>query len=161
MVNSGSSTYLTTAPDTTTYLASSAPSGTTPAPIIIDSNFKTNVGASGTVMIYLTGNCGENPQSIKDSAQAVAPATFSAEKPLLVYPTITTGQVTITGSNADLANAAIIVTDESGRSVYRMYNRGATTTFVNLNLGNLGNGLYFVRVATVSKLKVQKIILLK
>jgi len=159
-VKSGSSVFLTTEPDSVTYLVSSSPGGTPPA-IVIDSNFKTNIGDSGLLMIFLSRNCGQNPQAATDSARSVTPAALSTELPLLVYPTITNGQVTITGAAADLSNAAILVTDESGRAVYRSYNEGSMTTALTLNLGNLVKGIYFVRVSTATKIHIEKIIIQK
>ena len=78
---------------------------------------------------------------------------------LVIYPTVSSGAFTLTGSPADLNNANIIVVDESGRTVYSMYN--ATGTTIPLNLGNLSNGLYFVQIRQQNKGTTQKIIINK
>jgi hypothetical protein len=86
-------------------------------------------------------------------------ATGSQVVKLQVYPTVSSGRFTITGSAADLGNANISVTDESGQPVYRLYNTAATT--VNLDLGKLGNGLYFLQVRNSKGTTTQKIIIRK
>lgn len=76
----------------------------------------------------------------------------------LVYPTVSTGMVTVTGSQVDLGNADMLVVDQEGRIVYHLHNNGATT--VNLYLGNLSNGLYFLRVNNGNGfIRTQKIII--
>ena len=73
-----------------------------------------------------------------------------------IYPTVTSGLVNITGSPADLSNAAILVTDETGRVVYQTYNEGGTS--MSLNLGNLRSGLYFLQYRSSTRTTTQKII---
>jgi hypothetical protein len=75
---------------------------------------------------------------------------------LQIYPTISNGAFTISGSAADLENANIVVADESGQPVYRLHNGTATT--LNLNLGNLGSGIYFLQISNQSGSYIQKII---
>ena len=74
-----------------------------------------------------------------------------------VYPSVSTGTVNITGSIDDLANADITVTDESGRTVFRLHNGGQTNLI--LDLGNLKNGLYFLQCKGRTKFITQKIII--
>lgn len=83
----------------------------------------------------------------------------NANTPLQVYPTISTGGFTITGSAANVGNANILVTDESGREVYRLHNNGNTTIY--LDLSKLGKGLYFLQISNGSKTTTQKIIISK
>jgi|SRR5579872_4278018 len=140
---SGDSTYLSTFPDSTTTLIASAPSGSIGnAQIVLQSNFRTNVGDSGLFSAYI--------RTCTDSA-AVRPASlignradFAEASRLQVYPTVSTGLVTVAGNSTSLGNADILVVDESGHTVYHVHN-GENTT-VNLYLGNLTNGLYFIRV---------------
>lgn len=79
---------------------------------------------------------------------------------LHVFPTISAGTFTIAGSATDLTNAVILVTDEIGRTVYKLYNSNGNTT-LNLDLGKLGSGLYFLQVNNGVKSTTQKIIIQK
>jgi hypothetical protein len=63
----------------------------------------------------------------------------------------------ITGSLSDLENADIMVSDEAGRNVYRSHN--AENTTIQLDLGNLKNGLYFLQIRQGAKISNQKIII--
>ena len=87
-------------------------------------------------------------------------SAISSPTSFLVYPTVSTGVFTVTGSSTNLANADMLVVDEAGRTVYHLHNGGATT--VNLYLNNLENGLYFLRVNNgTGFIKIQKIIIMK
>ncbi len=102
--------------------------------------------------------------STRNAAQAGQAAKLnsadSSLSKLLIYPTVSTGVVTVTGSSASLGNADMLVVDESGRTVYHLHN-GENTT-VSLYLGHLANGLYFLRInngtgpVTVQKLIINK-----
>ncbi len=76
---------------------------------------------------------------------------------LQVYPTAGSGAVTITGSLSDLENADITVSDEAGRNVFRSHN--AVSTTIQLDLGNLNNGLYFLQIRQGTRITNQKIII--
>lgn len=76
---------------------------------------------------------------------------------LQVYPTASSGAFTITGSLSDLENADITVCDEAGRNVFRSHN--AENTTIQLDLGNLNNGLYFLQIRQGAKINNQKIII--
>jgi hypothetical protein len=81
----------------------------------------------------------------------------SAAAGLLVYPTISKGAVTITGSPASLSNAEIVVLSETGQVLLRQYNAAATT--LELNLGNMANGLYFIQIRQPAKVTTKKVII--
>ena len=99
-----------------------------------------------------------NPNAETRTAQTFG-AAGNADIPLQVYPTISAGGFTITGSVADVGNANILVTDESGRDVYRLHNTGNTT--IHLDLSKLGKGLYFLQISNGFKTTTQKIIISK
>jgi Secretion system C-terminal sorting domain len=105
-------------------------------------------------------NANPPPRINPDKQSPAVPQDQPVSTGLQIYPTISPGTFTITGASADLANAYILVTDESGRSVYRLYN-GAGNTTVKLNLSPLGSGLYFVQINNGSKTTTQKIIIQK
>jgi hypothetical protein len=95
------------------------------------------------------------------AGQAALPAwpdSLSGSK-LQIYPTVSSGVFTITGTPANLGNAIIIVADESGRIVYNMYN--STNTTISLDLGSLASGLYFVQIRQSTKAATMKIIINK
>jgi hypothetical protein len=104
-----------------------------------------------------------NTQAFTPRPLSAGPATLLASDSssrLRIFPTVSSGAFTIAGSGTDLTNASILVTDESGRAVYKLYNNNGSTT-VNLNLGMLGNGLYFVQINNGIKSTTQKIIISK
>jgi len=128
--------------------------GNSPRPDLFDST--DNLGAFFTIQSLAVDSTvlTAKPRAFTDPAPA-DPLTI----PLQVYPTISSGAFTVTGSAADLANANLLVVDESGRTVYRVHNDAGTT--VNLNLGKLGNGLYFLQINNGSKVTTQRIIINK
>jgi hypothetical protein len=137
--------------------ASIVPCGTNGATIIPDDYFD-------SLAIVSANQPGFDSTAISNqlrAGQAAIPASSDSlsGSNLQIYPTVSSGSVTITGSTANLANAAIVVFDESGRTVYSTYNAAGTT--IPLDLGNLVNGLYFVQVRQPAKVTTQKIIIIK
>jgi type IX secretion system substrate protein len=143
---SGDSSYLSTFPDSTTSLIASAPSASIGnAEIVLRNNFRTNVGETGTFSAYIQGCSDSTDSAALRPASVIGSRTdFAYASRLQVYPTMSTGLVTVAGNPTSLGNADILVVDESGHTVYHIHN-GANTT-VNLHLGSLSNGLYFIRV---------------
>jgi hypothetical protein len=158
-VGSRTSGYISASATGTTQLIAAAPSDSLSSAIIVFSdNFEANITTGLFTASIQT--CGDTGVSIVgDPLAKLSPAPLPASSQLLVYPTVGRGSVTITGSAANLANAAIVVFDESGRTVYSMYNVAGTT--ISLDLGNLVNGLYFVQIRQQSKVTTQKIIVMK
>lgn len=76
---------------------------------------------------------------------------------LRIFPTVSKGTVTVTGSLASLANANIIILSEIGQTMYQQYNTAATT--LQLDLTNFPNGLYFVQIRQQTKVTTEKIII--
>jgi hypothetical protein len=76
---------------------------------------------------------------------------------LQVYPTVSSGMITITGGLNDLENADIAVNDEVGRTVLRSHNEENTT--ISLDLGNLTNGIYFVQIRKAGKVTNYKVLI--
>lgn len=126
---------------------------TSPRPDLFDS--------TGDIVGFVTVESLREPSAITASPTAFMEPSSppAAITPLRVYPTVSAGVFSVTGSAADLGNANILVTDESGRTVFRLHNDAATT--VNLDLGKLGNGLYFLQINSGSKITTQKIIVRK
>jgi hypothetical protein len=83
----------------------------------------------------------------------------SAGGRLSVFPTVSSGAFTITGSPANLGNSNIIVLDQSGRILYRMYNTAATT--IPIDLSSLSGGLYYIQIRQAGKMATLKIIISK
>jgi hypothetical protein len=150
---------------TVSTLTDSSTTVTGTAFIILSKNFSATTPSGGKTVTFKICN-GADPA-------ATAPTTDSTSVPhftpttgqntpelssLRLYPTVSPGMVTITGSTSDLTNAYILVLDESGRTVYKQYN-GSGNTIVNLNLGGLINGLYFVQITNGTKSTTQKIII--
>jgi hypothetical protein len=155
-VGSGTSGFITTSPGSTTNLVATAPSSfLSSAKIVFSTNFQTNIGESGFFSANIA-ECGKIDVSVPGGSPArLSPAT----PPLLVYPTVSTGAINITGSATDLSNANILVFDETGRTVFSLHNEANTTLY--LDLGNLANGLYFMQIRQATKTTTQKIIINK
>jgi len=156
-VGSRTSGYITASATGTTQLIGTAPSDElSDAMIIFSDNFEANI-TTGLFTASIQ-KCGDIDISlVSDSSAKLLPVSPPVSSPLLVYPTIGTGSVTITGSAANLANAAIVVFDETGRTVYSLYNEAGTTLY--LDLGSLTSGLYFVQIRQQSKVTTEKIII--
>lgn len=158
VVGSGSSGYITTAPNTTTalvaYYDDPYPDN---AAIVFNQNFQTNIGTSGVFSASINV-CGIEEVSTRNSLLTNM-SVPTASPGLVVYPTVNKGSVTVTGSAASLAKANIIVFDATGRTVYSLYNEAGTTLY--LALGNLADGLYFLQIRQASKVTTQKIIIMK
>lgn len=157
LIGSGTSGYITTSPGTTTHLVVAAPEDfVTTAQIIFSQNFETNIGSGGVFTASFT-ECGKIEVSTPTASSDALPSKPAS---VLIYPTVSTGVVTVTGSSVSLGNADMLVADESGRTVYHLHN-GKNTT-VSLYLGHLANGLYFLRINNGTGLiMVQKIVISK
>lgn len=77
---------------------------------------------------------------------------------LRVYPTVSKGAVTITGSPASLSNAEIVVLSESGQLLLQRYNAAATT--LQLDLSNIVNGIYFIQIRQQAKVTTKKVVII-
>ena len=162
----GSAIYLlpdfqATVTGTGSFAASIIPCGTgvSTIPSSIPDIYDTMAVDGATVLDSITSNA-LSPQVMKghaNSLQGTDTTTGTASAKFLVYPTVSNGLVTITGSPDDLANADILVSDESGQIVYRSYNAGSTS--LSLDLSNLRNGFYFLQVRNSTKINTQKIII--
>jgi hypothetical protein len=168
-IQTGESTTLTAAQKITflpSFQASVTGSGKFVAQIVACNNANTVQTESNpldSVVVY-DSTITINPDNLsRAKADSLLPATISAPASgstrLQIYPTVSSGAFTITGSPADLNSANIIVVDASGRTVYSMYNAAGTT--IPLDLGNLVNGLYFVQIRQQTKVTTQKIIISK
>jgi hypothetical protein len=166
----GSGTVVVAAGQTTTLVATQE--------VDLLQNFSASAIAGGVFNIQLAFCNGVNTLalSIPDSAVLVNPRqvangwTNAAEadasgglngavSKLQVVPTVSTGSYVVTGSSADVNNADIIVSDASGQVVYRLHINSDTR--IDLNLGKLGNGMYFLRISNGTKVTTQKIIISK
>ena len=82
------------------------------------------------------------------------------DRTLNVYPTVSTGQINITGDLASLENIELAVFDLTGRRIVlvpkKSYSGNAT-----INLGNLNNGIYLLQIKQKDKIITKKIILRK
>jgi Secretion system C-terminal sorting domain len=155
-VSTNNSSFVTTTPGaTTSLLATALPAFLGDAQIVIGPNFETNIGESGSFSASID-ECGR----IEVSTPAASPASLTpSTHPLLIFPSVSTGAVNITGSAADLANANILVFDEAGRIVYSLHNEASTTLL--LDLGHLASGFYFLQIRQAAKTTTQKIIISK
>jgi len=76
---------------------------------------------------------------------------------ILIYPSVSTGMVTISGDNT-LNNSLVTVVDQAGRLVYSSRNN-VQTNIINLDLSSLKNGVYFVQVKNALNQAVKKVII--
>ena len=161
-LGSGGSGTVTTATTGNTYLAASSA-------INITSKFVATAPSGGSVNMQIAPCRTLTSTAARRAADSIAASQFqktaataidSAASKLKIYPTVSSGFVNITGASADLSNAYILVTDESGRTVYKLYNSSRNTN-LQLNLGMLGNGLYFLQINNGTKTTTQKIIIQK
>jgi hypothetical protein len=130
---------------------------------IVPCDLSSNVATQSTPLDTVTITNPSQPIELNSTAKPTIgqPSSLSANGlspvKLQVYPTAGTGVVMITGSLSDLENADIMVSDEAGRNVYRSHN--AENTTIQLDLGNLKNGLYFLQIRQGAKISNQKIII--
>ena len=140
--------------------------------IYLQKGFSTNPTGSVTFVAEISPNCTYSNEKalivrrIFDSASGAKLNFDNAQSPadagstgLRIYPTLSKGMVTLTGPVANMANADISVLNTAGQIVYQLYNVDATA--VQINLGNVPNGLYIVTVRQNSKLTTRKIIISK
>jgi hypothetical protein len=89
---------------------------------------------------------------------------IASEQPKLenvnIYPSPSNGLVNIQFNRSELLNAEIMVTDQSGRIVYKMRNK-SESNLIQLNLQHLSNGIYFIKVNAQNKVPVKKLLISK
>lgn len=163
----GSGTVVVAAGQTTTLVATQE--------VDVLQNFSASASGGGVFNIQLAPCSGVNTLalSVPDSAVIANPRQFESDliaeqmgqsdqlavSKLQVAPSISTGAFTITGSAADLGNANIVVTDASGRLVYRLHNNDDTR--IDLNLGKWGTGIYFLQIRNGTNVTTKKLIVSK
>jgi hypothetical protein len=116
------------------------------------------------------------PPNIMDSLAGIAAATHPSSTKtntianqdsqkdnfsdkIRVFPTVSTGTVTVSGSSDVFTNSDILVADESGRVVYRSHIAEATS--LTLDLSKFKNGFYILQLKSNSGVVAQKIIIQK
>jgi len=73
-----------------------------------------------------------------------------------IYPNPTHNQLTL---NTELQIENIEITDITGKSILKSSLRGETTKqFVNINISNLENGLYLIKIKTINGYLVKQLI---
>jgi hypothetical protein len=77
-----------------------------------------------------------------------------------VYPSVSTGQVNISGSPQDLENVELTVFDQSGRKMLQIP-KASYLNKATINLRHLNNGIYILQIRQQTKTITQKIILTK
>lgn len=77
---------------------------------------------------------------------------------LNVYPTLSNGNVNITGD--EIQQARIVIVDQSGRIVYQ-YDNKSNKTSIQLNLHHLTNGMYFIKIDSPGKTVTKKLLISK
>ena len=82
------------------------------------------------------------------------------ESKINVYPSVSTGQVNITGSPQDLENVELTVFDQSGRKMLQIPKANYLDK-ATINLSHLNNGIYILQIRQQTKTITQKIILTK
>ena len=104
--------------------------------------FNTNdlgIGTYDVLYIYnLSQNCGGNATQSLEVESCIGIEENNTET-LIVYPTITTGEITITGFDFD----KIIVQDATGKTVQTFTNPASNT----INISNLAKGTYFLQIS--------------
>lgn len=109
----------------------------------------------------------QNGGSCYNTAVSALRIATTPEKPetpdgtLKVYPVPTNGKLIIKGID-DTKNAVITILDQSGRTVREI--RPASSEAANrldLNVSTLQNGVYFIKIQTLTQTTTQKIIVIK
>ena len=144
-----------------TYIASTS--------IIFNKGVNINSAYGNLIAVVAPCNPANNPTSTTsplDSASISSPGAIASGSEmtdstgingLRIFPTVSRGTVTLTGSLASLANANISVISETGQTMYQQYNTAATT--LQLDLTNFPNGLYFVQIRQQTKVTTKKVII--
>jgi hypothetical protein len=79
---------------------------------------------------------------------------------ITISPIPSNGKIKITGSYIDLANANIVVVDQSGKEVYRLLNKDGNNV-LELDLHFLQNGVYYIKINSQNKVITKKIVINK
>ena len=79
---------------------------------------------------------------------------------IAIYPTPTNGKIKITNSTDGLKNAEFIVVDQSGKEVYRYFNK-ISDNGVELDLHFLKSGVYFVKISIPYRVITKRIIIVR
>lgn len=79
---------------------------------------------------------------------------------ILIYPVPSPGIVRISCNNKEIINGTITILDQSSRPVYQKNNQ-ANSSIIELNLQNLPNGIYFIKINSKDKSTVRKLIISK
>lgn len=124
--------------------------------VILQNGFEATTNAEFTARII---DCTGSSLMAENNSEESSNADQLADNKLIlaVYPTITEGTVNISMDNTIDKQVEIVVTDNTGRMVFRLVNAGKK--IVTLNLGHLTNGLYFVQVKQGEKMITRKVII--
>lgn len=123
--------------------------------IFLDKGFTATASGTESFTAEINTNCATNQEPLalirgRDSSALTSrpvlnPAeTDSAAGSIQIYPTFGNGTFFLNGSLPDLNKADIIVFDATGKAVYRLHNEAATR--LELDLGHLVSGMYFVQI---------------
>lgn len=78
---------------------------------------------------------------------------------VIIYPSPSKGLIKIFGPK-NFTNGEITVIDQSGRTAYQLRSQ-ASSNIIELNLQNLANGVYYIRIKSNSKSIVKKLVVSK
>jgi hypothetical protein len=102
-----------------------------------------------------------NGVDFEKNSTSIVPKTTSikdvANNVFSIFPNPTKGQVNIHWKNGVSGNAQIIISDLSGRTVYNK--DAATNASTQINLNNLNQGVYFIKINTGKGQYTERVIL--
>jgi uncharacterized protein YggE len=76
---------------------------------------------------------------------------------LTIYPNPSNGEINIQGTTA-AEEVTVTITDAQGRIVYTNVSNGVAMN-EQINLENMGSGIYFVRLASNNAQRVERIVI--
>lgn len=125
--------------------------------------FNITCGTPSTEAYQYNGNCYNNAVSaLRTTTNTTKPAneTPGAEE-LKVYPIPTSAKLVIDGIKNN-SNAIITILDQSGRSVKEIRSAAAESQgHLELDVSSLSNGVYFIKIQTLTQTTTRKIVVSK
>jgi hypothetical protein len=162
LVFSGQTTYCVT-DNLTKILVEGTPSGGTYVGAAVTSNtFNVNQAGQGSHIILYTilgsNGCANTAKDTLTVNACVGMEELSGSVGLNIYPNPTTGIFTLELNSAADVNGSITITSVEGRNVRQDVFEGNGLITKSINISDLANGIYYLKVETKDAVKTYKVL---